>query len=76
MSGEQIARALVADLAYFYRHAARGRPGFALSGGGTSTGIADTQRGVSDAALVSRDLLPDDPPGPGAHPRWPSAASA
>ena len=63
MSGEQVTQALVADLAYFYRNETRRPPRFALTGGGTSAGIADTVRGVSDAALVSRDLTPDDPPG-------------
>ena len=58
-----IVQALVADLAYFYRHSTRNPPQFALSGGNTSTGIADTQRGVSDAGLVSRNLLAEDPPG-------------
>jgi len=62
MSGEQVTQALVADLAYFYRHQTRNPPRFALNGGGTSTGIADTVRGIADAALVSRDLGPDDPP--------------
>ena len=63
MSGEQVTEALVADLAYFYRHQTRRPPRFALTGGGTSAGIADTVRGVTDAALVSRDLAADDPPG-------------
>ena len=63
MSGDQVVGALVADLAYFYRHAVPRAPDFSLSGGNTSTGIADTQRGVSDAGLVSRNLLADDPPG-------------
>ena len=68
MSGDQVVGALVADLAYFYRHAVPRAPDFSLSGGNTSTGIADTQRGVSDAGLVSRNLLADDPPGLRAHP--------
>ena len=63
MSGEQVTQALVADLAYFYRHEVRRPPRFALTGGGTSAGIADAVRGVTDAALVSRALAPDDPPG-------------
>jgi phosphate transport system substrate-binding protein len=63
MSGDQVVQALVADLAYFYRHSVRNPPQFGLSGGNTSTGIADTQRGVSNAGLVSRNLLADDPPG-------------
>jgi len=61
MSGEQVTQALVADLAYFYRHSARRPPRFELTGGGTSAGIADTIRGISDAALVSRALGPEDP---------------
>jgi phosphate transport system substrate-binding protein len=62
MSGDVVVGALVADLAYFYRHAVTRAPRFSLSGGNTSTGIADAQRGVSTAGLVSRNLLPDDPP--------------
>src|SRR4051812_42813003 len=63
MCGDVVVGALVADLAYFYRHAVPRAPTFSLSGGNTSTGIADTQRGVSNAGLVSRNLLTDDPPG-------------
>ena len=63
MSGQQITQVLVADLAYFYRHETRRPPLFELTGGGTGAGIADTVRGISDAALVSRELGPDDPPG-------------
>ena len=64
MSGDVVVQALVADLAYFYRHSGHGNPpSFALSGGNTSTGIADTARGVVNAGLVSRNLLPDDPAG-------------
>jgi phosphate transport system substrate-binding protein len=63
MSGDQVVQALVADLAYFYRHTVRNPPRFGLTGGNTSTGIADTARGVSNAGLVSRPLQADDPPG-------------
>jgi phosphate transport system substrate-binding protein len=64
MSGQPLTQALVADLAYFYRHEhPRRAPRFELTGGGTDAGIADTVRGISDAALVSRELAPDDPPG-------------
>jgi phosphate transport system substrate-binding protein len=63
MSGQQITQVLVADLAYFYRHEHRRAPRFELAGGGTGPGLADTVRGISDAALVSRALAPDDPPG-------------
>lgn len=63
MSGDPVVGSLVADLAYFYRHSVAGAPNFSLSGGNTSTGIADAQRGVSTAGLVSRNLLADDPPG-------------
>jgi phosphate transport system substrate-binding protein len=64
MSGQQITQVLVADLAYFYRHEhPRRAPRFELTGGGTGAGLADTARGISDAALVSRELAPDDPPG-------------
>ena len=61
MSGDQVVQALVADLAYFYRHSLPRPPRFALSGGNTSTGIADAERGVTDAGFVSRNKLPDDP---------------
>jgi phosphate transport system substrate-binding protein len=47
MGGSQIAGAVVADLAYFYRHDVRRPPRFE----------------ITDAALVSRDLEPGDPPG-------------
>jgi phosphate transport system substrate-binding protein len=63
MSGEQVTEALVADLAYFYRHSVRHPPRFALTGGGTSAGIADAARGITDAALASRPLTADDPTG-------------
>jgi phosphate transport system substrate-binding protein len=61
MSGDQVVQALVADLAYFYRHSVSRAPRFALSGGNTSTGIADAERGVVDAGLVSRTKLAEDP---------------
>jgi phosphate transport system substrate-binding protein len=61
MTGAPVAQALIADLAYFYRHAVRHPPRFALSGGGTGVGIADAQRGLSDAGMVTRGLIPGDP---------------
>jgi phosphate transport system substrate-binding protein len=63
MSGSSVAEALVADLAYFYGHQERHTPRFSLTGGGTGTGLADAARGVVDAGLVSRNLLPGDPHG-------------
>jgi len=63
MSGSVVTGALVADLAYFYRHDVPDPPQFALTGGVSTTGIADAQRGISDAGLVARDLGPGDPPG-------------
>jgi phosphate transport system substrate-binding protein len=63
MSGSSVAEALVADLAYFYRHQQPHAPRFSLTGGGTGTGLADAARGVVDAGLVSRNLLPGDPQG-------------
>jgi len=63
MSGENVTEALVADLAYFYRHAVPHPPRFSLAGGETDTGLADAARGVVDAGLVSRNLLPGDPHG-------------
>jgi phosphate transport system substrate-binding protein len=61
MSGSVVTRSLVADLAYFYRHAVDDPPGFSLVGGVTATGIADAQRGISDAGMVSRALASGDP---------------
>jgi ABC-type phosphate transport system substrate-binding protein len=63
MSGQQITGAVVADLAYFYRHQTPRPPRFAISLGGTDPGLADLSRGITDAALVSRELEPGDPPG-------------
>jgi phosphate transport system substrate-binding protein len=62
MSGSVVVRALVADLAYFYRHAVADPPRFSLAGGATATGIADTERGVVAAGMTARNLIPGDPP--------------
>jgi phosphate transport system substrate-binding protein len=61
MSGSYVTRPLIADLAYFYRHSVPDPPRFALAGGVTATGIADTERGVVDAGMVVRALGPGDP---------------
>ncbi len=63
MGGAQVTGALTADLAYFYRHRLRHPPNFTFTVSGTSAGLADVARHVTDAALVSRALTPDDPPG-------------
>ncbi len=63
MSGQQITQAVVADLAFFYRHAVRNPPRFELTPGGTATGLADLARGITDAAMVSRNLEATDPAG-------------
>src|SRR3954447_10536009 len=63
MSGQQITQVLVADLAYFYRHEHPRAPRLELTGGGTGAGLAAPARGISDAALVSRELDASDPPG-------------
>lgn len=63
MSGSVVTQALVADLAYFYRHDVARAPRFSLTGGASATGIADAARGVTDAGMVARDLIPGDPPG-------------
>lgn len=63
ISGQQITGAVVADLAYFYRHEVARPPRFEISGGGSGAGLADLSRGITDAALVSRELEPGDPPG-------------
>jgi phosphate transport system substrate-binding protein len=61
MSGSVVTRSLLADLAYFYRHAVRDPPHFALAGGVSASGIADAERGISDAGLVGRGLVAGDP---------------
>jgi len=63
MSGSVVTQALVADLAYFYRHSVPDPPRFSLTGGVTSTGIADVERGIATAGMVSRGLVPSDPRG-------------
>jgi hypothetical protein len=63
LSGPGAAHPLAAELAYFYRRDTARAPRFSLLGGGTATGIADTARGVVDAALTDRPLGPGDPPG-------------
>jgi phosphate transport system substrate-binding protein len=63
MSGSVVTEALVADLAYFYRHAVRDPPRFSLSGGVTASGIADAERGIVQGGLVARGLAPGDPSG-------------
>jgi phosphate transport system substrate-binding protein len=63
MSGSVVTEALVADLAYFYRHAVRDPPRFSLAGGVTASGIADAQRGIVQGGLVARNLVPTDPKG-------------
>lgn len=62
-SGSTPTGALTADLAYFYRHRVRHPPRFSIVGGNTGTGIADVARGIVRVGLVTRDLLPTDPPG-------------
>jgi phosphate transport system substrate-binding protein len=62
MSGSVVTEALVADLAYFYRHAVRDPPRFSLAGGVTGSAIADTERGIVDAGLVARGLVAGEPP--------------
>jgi phosphate transport system substrate-binding protein len=62
MSGDPVVQALVADLVYFYRHSGVDNPPrFALAGGNTTAGIADTERGIADGGLVSRAKLAGDP---------------
>lgn len=63
MSGAPITQAVIADLAYFYRHAVPHPPRFSLVGGSTNSGIADATRGIVDAGMVSRNLGATDPPG-------------
>jgi phosphate transport system substrate-binding protein len=62
-SGSTPTGALTADLAYFYRHSVRHPPRFSIVGGNTVSGIADVTRRIVRVGLVSRDLLPTDPPG-------------
>jgi phosphate transport system substrate-binding protein len=62
-NGAPAAGALVADLAYFYRHETRRPPTFSIVGSTAGTGIADAARGIVDAGLSSRPLGTDDPRG-------------
>jgi ABC-type phosphate transport system substrate-binding protein len=62
-SGSTPTGAVVADLAYFYRHEARRPPRFSIVGGGSGTGIADAARGIVSAGLASRPLDSGDPRG-------------
>ena len=63
-SGATPTGAVVADLAYFYRHEVRRPPRFSIVGGGTGTGIADAARGIVDAGLAQpRRSAPSDPRG-------------
>ena len=62
-SGAPSAGAVVADLAYFYRHQVRRPPRFSIVGGNTGSGIADVARGIVDAGLANRTLNAQDPPG-------------
>jgi hypothetical protein len=68
LSGTAVTQSLLADLAYFYRHAVPDPPRFSFLGGGANTGVADAARGVVDAGMLARNLGPDDPPGAGLHP--------
>jgi phosphate transport system substrate-binding protein len=63
LSGGSTTANVVADLAYFYRHAVRRPPRISIVGGGTEIGISDAARGIVDAGLVSRGPTPADPPG-------------
>jgi phosphate transport system substrate-binding protein len=56
MSGSSVAQALLADLAYFYRHTLDVPPRFSFVTGGTQTGINDAARRIVDAGMVSREL--------------------
>jgi phosphate transport system substrate-binding protein len=62
-SGSTPTGAVVADLAYFYRHEVRRPPRFSIVGGGSGTGIADAARGIVSAGLASRALDSGDPRG-------------
>ncbi len=63
MSGASATHPLVADLAFYYRREVAYATRFAIVGGGTATGLADTARGVVDAGLTDRPRGPGDPPG-------------
>jgi phosphate transport system substrate-binding protein len=63
LSGAPAAGAVVADLAYFYRHDVRRPPRFSIVGGSAGSGIADVARGIVDVGLTSRPLGADDPSG-------------
>jgi phosphate transport system substrate-binding protein len=61
LSGEPLTQRLVSDLAFYYRRETPRAPRFSVVGGGTAGGIADAARGIVDAGLVSRALVPGDP---------------
>jgi phosphate transport system substrate-binding protein len=63
MSGSSVAQAVLADLAYFYGRTLRQPPRFSFVKGGSGIGVADVERGIVDAGMVSRDLGPGDPAG-------------
>jgi phosphate transport system substrate-binding protein len=63
LSGSPTTAHVVADLAYFYRHAVRRAPRISIVGGGTEIGISDAARGIVDAGMASRGLTAADPPG-------------
>jgi hypothetical protein len=62
MSGSVVTQALVADLAYFYRHDVRGPPRFVLSGGVTPTGIAASSAGSATPGSSPERSGPAIPP--------------
>lgn len=61
ISGSTVAFPLVADLAYYFRHAVRNPPRVSIVAGGTEAGVFDAARRVVDIGMVTRGRLPSDP---------------
>jgi phosphate transport system substrate-binding protein len=61
ISGSTVAFPLVADLAFYFRHAVHDPPAVSVVAGGTEAGIFDAARGVSDIGMVTRKRLASDP---------------
>lgn len=62
ISGSPTAVPLVADLAYYFRHAVKDPPAVSIVAGGSEAGIFDVARNVTDIGLVTRARAATDPP--------------
>ncbi len=63
LNGPPVVNAILADLAYYYRHSVRNPPRFSFVPGGPNTGVLDALRGTVDGGGLARNLGPSDPPG-------------